>query len=117
LATIEFLPDRLNREPAVFRGLTTSELFISFISGFTCGALLGIVPAAAFDSWALIPTGALVLSALSILLSGKYFARLKRGKPDTWLYRAMGAWLARHGMGNTCLVQTDGIWTIRRSET
>src|SRR5476649_1645128 len=114
MATIEFLPDRLNREPAVFRGLTTSELFISFLAGFIGGALLGIVPAAALSSWALIPTGALIFSALTILISGKYFARLKRGRPDTWLYRATGAWFARHGVGNSRLVQTDGVWTIRR---
>ncbi|EKQ9065432.1 DUF3487 family protein, partial [Salmonella enterica] len=32
--TIEFLPDRLNREPVVFRGMTTSELFIALSGGF-----------------------------------------------------------------------------------
>ncbi|EBA2318773.1 DUF3487 family protein, partial [Salmonella enterica] len=33
MATILFLPDRLNREPVVWRGLTTSELFLALASG------------------------------------------------------------------------------------
>ena len=29
MTTIPFLPDRLNREPVVWRGLTTRELFLA----------------------------------------------------------------------------------------
>ncbi|HIH9484246.1 TIGR03750 family conjugal transfer protein [Klebsiella quasipneumoniae] len=33
MSTIPFLPERLNREPAVFRGLTVSELLIALLVG------------------------------------------------------------------------------------
>lgn len=34
MTTIPFLPDRLNREPVVWRGLTTRELFLALINDF-----------------------------------------------------------------------------------
>lgn len=114
--TIEFLPDRLNREPVVFRGMTTTELFMTFITGFTGGLLGGIVPAMALHIWALIPTGGLLGSALCVMAGGRYMARLKRGRPDSWLYQSIGAFFARHGFGDPRLVQHSAVWTIRRSE-
>ncbi|ECI6680430.1 TPA: TIGR03750 family conjugal transfer protein [Salmonella enterica] len=114
--TIEFLPDRLNREPVVFRGMTTTELFIALGGGLLSGLVCGIFPAVLLGIWALVPTGALVGAALAIMVGGKWLARLKRGRPDTWLYRAMDARLARHGFGNPKLVQTTAVWVIRRSE-
>lgn len=116
MATIEFLPDRLNREPTVFRGLTTTELFIALGGGLVSGLLCGIFPAVVLGIWALIPTGALAGAMLAIMAGGKWLARLKRGRPDTWLYRAAGALFARHGFGTPKLVQTSAVWTVRRSE-
>lgn len=116
MSTIEFLPDRLNREPVVFRGMTTTELFISLCAGFIFGLLCGIIPAAFLSIWALIPTGALLGATLAVLAGGRYLARLKRGRPDSWLYQAIDAFFARHGFGDPRLVQSSGVWTIRRSE-
>ncbi|HEN3291956.1 MULTISPECIES: TIGR03750 family conjugal transfer protein [unclassified Photorhabdus] len=115
MASIDFLPDRLNREPSVFRGLTTSELFIAFLLGFFSGLFFGVIPAVALQLWPLIPTCALIFAALAILWGGKYFARLKRGRPDTWLYLAIAAWFARRGFGDTRLIQFSTIWSIKRS--
>ena len=114
--TIEFLPDRLNREAVVFRGMTTSELFIALVAGFVLGLLVGVFPALALGSWALIPTSALAGAMLLVLTGGRYLARLKRGRPETWLYRAIGAGFARRGFGDTRLVQLTAVWVIRRSE-
>lgn len=114
--TIGFLPDRLNREPVVFRGMTTTELFIALVSGLLTGLVCGIFPAVLFAVWALIPTGALAGAAIAIMAGGKWLARLKRGRPDTWLYRAMGARLARHGFGDPKLVQVSTAWVTRRSD-
>lgn len=43
MATISFLPDRLNREPVVWRGLTTNELFLALALGLGGGCVLGIL--------------------------------------------------------------------------
>ncbi|HAT6803624.1 TPA: TIGR03750 family conjugal transfer protein [Citrobacter freundii] len=114
--TIEFLPDRLNREPVVFRGMTTTELFIALAGGLLAGFTGGILPAVLLGYWALIPSGALTGAALAVLIGGKWLARLKRGRPDTWLYRAMDAHFSRHGFGDPKLVQKSAAWVIRRSD-
>lgn len=114
--TIEFLPDRLNREPVVFRGMTTTELLLVFLCGFIAGLLVGILPAITLRIWALIPTGALLGSALCVLGGGRVISRLKRGRPDTWLYQTISAFLARRGFGDRRLIQQSAVWTIRRSE-
>ncbi|ECN9938948.1 DUF3487 family protein, partial [Salmonella enterica subsp. enterica serovar Virchow] len=55
MATIPFLPDRLNREPVVWRGLTTSELFLALVSGLGGGCAFGILLALITHYWPLIP--------------------------------------------------------------
>lgn len=112
--TIGFLPDRLNREAVVFRSMTTSELFIALMAGLGLGLVAGLFPALTLGSWAMIPTGALVGATLLVLTGGRYLARLKRGRPEVWLYRAIGAWFARQGFGDARLVQCSTVWVIRR---
>ncbi|ECC7020810.1 DUF3487 family protein, partial [Salmonella enterica] len=51
MSTIPFLPERLNREPAVFRGLTVSELLIALLFGLTTGAIAGAIPAILWRNW------------------------------------------------------------------
>ena len=59
MATIPFLPDRLNREPVVWRGLTTSELFLALAVGLGGGCAFGILFALITHYWPLIPGSAL----------------------------------------------------------
>lgn len=114
--TIPFLPERLNREPAVFRGLTVSELLIVLLIGLATGAIAGIIPAILWRNWSLIPSSALPGGALAILFGGRWLARLKRGRPESWLYRALELKLTRFGIGTQRFVLQDGVWTIRRSK-
>ncbi len=53
-ATIVFLPDRLNREPVVIRGMTTTEMFIALGTGLVSGVLIVMVAALIAGMWALI---------------------------------------------------------------
>ncbi|HAV1831770.1 TPA: TIGR03750 family conjugal transfer protein [Enterobacter hormaechei subsp. steigerwaltii] len=113
--TIAFLPDRLNREPVVFRGMTTTEMFMALACGLLAGLIAGIALALLMSAWALIPTGALVGAALTVLAGGRWLAGLKRGRPDTWLYRKLSARLAQYGFGDPKLVQQSAVWVVRRS--
>ena len=115
MSTIPFLPERLNREPAVFRGLTVSELLIALLVGLATGAIAGTIPAVLWRNWSLIPGCALPGGALAILWGGRWLARLKRGRPESWLYRALELKLTRVGIGAQRFVRHDGVWAIRRS--
>ncbi|MBB7334125.1 DUF3487 family protein, partial [Escherichia coli] len=50
MQTIHFLPDRLNVEPAVFRGFTTPELGLAALSGAGLG-LLWPLPLLPLTGW------------------------------------------------------------------
>ncbi|WMY72482.1 TIGR03750 family conjugal transfer protein [Buttiauxella selenatireducens] len=95
--------------------MSTKELFIALSAGLVFGGSMGIFPSIALSVWAMIPTGALAGAVLLVLTGGRYLARVKRGRPDTWLYRSLGARLARHGFGDPKLVQHSAVWVIRRS--
>lgn len=113
MATIEFMPDRLNAEPVVFRGFTTPEL------GFTAlfsvlGGLVVAIPVAPFLGWIAFPTVALLMPLVTIIFGGRLMARFKRGKPENYLYRQFDWLLSCHGMGTRGLVLTSQRMALRR---
>lgn len=68
--TLVFLPERLNRDPAVLRGLTNDEMWVALGTGAIVGLLLGIPLAIATASISIIATMAMVLFAGGTLLMG-----------------------------------------------
>lgn len=87
-STIPFIPERINRRPAIYRGMTMYELFIAIIIGFVIGLIVGIFVMLLFDlPWATVATTILLFLIISVRFSGSFLSRLKRGKPETWLER------------------------------
>lgn len=54
--TLTFLPERLNRDPAVLRGLTNDEMWAALIVGAVLGLNLGGPLAVATASVATLPS-------------------------------------------------------------
>ncbi|HBT8254705.1 DUF3487 family protein, partial [Klebsiella pneumoniae] len=54
MATIQFMPDRLNAEPVVFRGFTTPELGLTALFSTLAGIVISLP--FLFFSWVMIPT-------------------------------------------------------------
>ncbi|HHH0506006.1 TPA: TIGR03750 family conjugal transfer protein [Yersinia enterocolitica] len=95
MATISFLPDRLNAEPIVFKGFTTPELFMT--AGLSVlGGLVVAIPFTLFIGWLAFPTVSLLMPIVVVFFGGKLMARFKRGKPENYLYRRVELWLSRH---------------------
>ncbi len=117
-----FLPHRLNRQPVIVRGLTADELWITVSLSAACGLGLGIVLAILFGSFPLAPTMAVLFVAIGLFAGGGLLRRLKRGRPDTWLYRQMQWRLAqrvaaaRAYVGASDLITRSGVWTTRRTK-
>ncbi|EKN3889853.1 TIGR03750 family conjugal transfer protein [Yersinia enterocolitica] len=114
MATITFLPDRLNAEPVVFKGFTTPELFMTALFSFFGGLILAI-PVVFLIGWLAFPTISLLMPLLVIILGGKFMSRFKRGKPENYLYRRFDLWLSRQGIGNARLVHCNRRWALRRT--
>ncbi|MCI5764581.1 TIGR03750 family conjugal transfer protein [Actinobacillus porcinus] len=108
---ILFIPERLNKAPSVYRGMTLIELMIVAGIGVCIGAVLGILTMFLFNlDWAMIPTGMLVFGFISIRFGGFALSRLKRGKPEAWLAR----YLEFRFFSSRFITKSD-YWSIKRS--
>jgi len=117
--TVLFVPERLNRDPVVVRGLTSGEVFLAATAGAAFGLVLGLVLWPLTGQIALLPTSMMAIGPFaSLFFGGALLRRLKRGKPDTWVYRLLNFRLQqRFGLSfGQKLTTRSGHWTIRRSE-
>ena len=119
--TVSFMPHRLNRHPTVVRGLTANELWVCSALSAAIGIVLGTPLAFLLSTVAVVPTAILVAVALGVLSGGSALRRMKRGRPDTWLYRQLQwRWVVRwpslaayaHA---SHLVTHSGYWSTRKS--
>ncbi|RTB44131.1 TIGR03750 family conjugal transfer protein [Pseudomonas aeruginosa] len=121
--TVLFLPHRLNRHPAVVRGLTADELWVCCGLSALAGLVLGIPAAMLLSTIALVPSFIVAAIALGIFFGGGMLRRQKRGRPETWLYRHIQWWLAlRHPglaglVGGQALITRSGYWSTKRWTT
>ena len=113
MQTIRFLPDRLNSEPVVFRGFTTPEMGLAALAGLGVGLLLSL-PFIPLAGWVIIPTGMLLAPLLVIGFGGRWLSRIKRGKPENYLYRRLDLLLSQFGLGTKGLVQNSRVLALRR---
>lgn len=119
--TVAFLPHRLNRQPVVVRGLTADELWICASVSGALGLLTSMPLAYALSTVAIVPTIAVTAIATGIFVGGGALRRLKRGRPETWLYRQLQWRLVSRlpalsrPLGGHRLVTRSGYWTVRRS--
>ncbi|MGX6624371.1 TIGR03750 family conjugal transfer protein [Pseudomonas aeruginosa] len=118
--TVTFLPHRLNRHPVVVRGLTADELWICCGLFGAAGLVVGAPLSWVFRTIAIAPTFVVLGVALGVFIGGGILRRLKRGRPDTWLYRQLQWRIAtRHPLmagwvGDDVLISRSGFWTTRR---
>ncbi|WP_449123927.1 TIGR03750 family conjugal transfer protein [Pseudomonas viridiflava] len=114
--TLVFLPERLNRDPAVLRGLTNDEMWVALGTGAVIGLLLGVPLAIATASIAVAPTSMIASMAVVLFAGGALLRQAKRARPETWLYRKLEWILAsRWRLGRESLILHSGAWTVRRS--
>ncbi len=122
-ATIEFLPERLNRPPVVVRGLTTGAVFLAFAGGAAIGLAAGIPIAISVSLWAAAPTTLLVGGFLAVFHAGRWLANKKRGRAQMWFYRAVqmrlslsqfASLFAAFGLADRSLVLKASHWSVRR---
>lgn len=110
--TLTFLPERLNRDPVVLRGLTNDEMWVALGAGAAAGCLLGI-PLAIAISIAMLPTLIIAGMAIFLFASGSMLRTWKRSRPETWLYRRCQWELAtRLGVGSELVIHS-GPWSVR----
>ncbi|MEX2257562.1 MAG: TIGR03750 family conjugal transfer protein [Woeseia sp.] len=113
--TSHVLADRLNAEPAIFRGCSSSELGTMVVT-----ATLAWLPVSVLVAWLLgAPSMGLGLASvtivLSVMLSASVLQRLKRGRPDAYYRHRVQLWLADRGVRRAPFIHRSGHWSIGRT--
>ena len=111
----DILADRLNVEPAIFKGCSTSELGV--IVGV--GALIWL-PVSLLLAWLM---GAITMGfgiagvgvVSTVIVMSSLFQRLKRGRPDGYYQQQMMVWLDERGLRRSPFLRRSGAWDIGRS--
>ena len=111
----ECLADRLNAEPAIFKGCSSSEL----------GVIVGVaalvwLPVSLILAWL---AGAVTMGfgiagvgiVATVLLMASLFQRLKRNRPDGYYQQQIVLWLDDRGLRRSPFVRRSGAWDIGRS--
>jgi len=116
--TLSFLPVRLNNQPVVMGGLTADEMWTTVAISGGLGLVIGLLTAVLFGNWALIMIGGLIGGVLGLTVTSRILRRMKRGRPETWVYRQLQLNVALHfsSFNSSRLITRSGAWTCRRSE-
>lgn len=116
MASIDFLPKRINDPPVVFRGMTLREVMLMAGAGFGVCLVPGIVLAVIVEMPALAPTVAVLGMAGALGGGGTIMRRLRRGRPPSLLYRQIAWTLATHGipLGDERLITRSGVYRVGR---
>ena len=110
---IAFLPDRLNRAPAVFLGLSDGELRMAGLVNLAVWVPACSLLASAFGQ-AVLGLGAGALAACGgIWLAAQALRRLKRGRPEGYHADAVAAWLEDRGLKPRSMLRESAVWDIR----
>lgn len=118
--TLSFLPTRLNAAPVVFRGMTGREVGLVALAGLAAGlplGLLGLWVVSMFTDdllLAIVPTIMAVVSFALLWFGGLLMRRLRRGRPETWLYRRLQWLAAHHGFNSAELIVTTTVYRLGR---
>lgn len=115
--TIAFVPTRLNKAPIVFRGMTGREVGLVSISGLLAGIAPGIIGWWVVGTVAMLPTVMVLVAGVVIGFGGTVMRRLRRGRPESWLYRRL-QWIAAHrGFNSAGLIIQTATYRTRRDRS
>jgi conjugative transfer region protein (TIGR03750 family) len=107
--------DRINVEPSILLGLSSSEAFWTIVIAFAIwvpiGALVGLVA----RSMAIGVLVATVTPMASVYIAAKKMASVKRDRPDLFYLHLFRQSLARTGVRRSRFVIHFGGWDLGRS--
>ncbi len=111
----ERVADRMNAEPAIFKGCSTSELLVIAVvatavwlpSSLLISALLGAV------TMGLGAAGVGIIASVVIVAS--IFQKLKAGRPDGFYQQRFRIWLADRGIAQSPFIRISQKWDLGRT--
>lgn len=112
----ETLAGRLNSEPVVFQGCTSSEIVILLVAAAAFWLLLSLLVAAVVGYWVTVVMGGTILGvSITMYFAPKRFQEIKRGRPDGYYQQRGVLMLARLGLRPSVFIIRSGLWATGRS--
>jgi conjugative transfer region protein (TIGR03750 family) len=108
------LTDRANSEPAILRGLTSTETSIAAIIAFVFWAFLGVLVALISKIWAIGVLIASLAPMLTVWVLAGWLASVKRDRPDSFYVHKFWEWRAKSGLAKSPFITHKGYWDIGR---
>ncbi len=110
----DILPERLNGEPAIFKGCSSSELGMIVLASIGVWLPVSIAVAAAMGA----VTMGFGLAGIGIVASvsglATLFQRLKRNRPDGYYQQRFVLWCQAWGWRRARVVTRSGDWDVGR---
>ena len=108
--------ERINNEPVIFRGLSSSEIKTGLIV-----TLITLIPVCAFLGYLLdrmlVGLGTIgIFTMISVMFMGTIFQRIKRGRPDGYYQQRTALWLNQFGFSSSNVVKYSGRWSNGRTD-
>jgi conjugative transfer region protein (TIGR03750 family) len=112
----DILADRLNVEPAIFKGCSSSELGlivgVAALVGLPVSLLLAGLMGAITMGFGIAGVGVVA----TVIVMASLFQRLKRGRPDGYYQQQALIWLSDRGLRHAPFIRRSGAWDIGRTE-
>ena len=111
----DILPNRLNAEPAIFKGCSSSELGVivgvAALIWLPVSLLLAGLMGAVTMGFGIAGVGVVA----TVIATATLFQRLKRGRPDGYYQQQIAIHLDDRGLRRSPFIRRSGAWDIGRS--
>ena len=111
----DILADRLNAEPAIFKGCSSSELGVivgvAALVWLPVSLILAGLAGAVTMGFGIAGVGIVA----TVLLMASLFQRLKRNRPDGYYKQRIVLWLDDRRLRRSPFVRRSGAWDIGRT--
>lgn len=115
MAVIDFLPDRLNNPPVVWKGFTSGEFLLAAVIGAMVGVPVAIPLAfVPFLGWLAFPTCILLMPMITLFLGGSWISSYKRGKPENYIWQRMEELRCRTRLSSS-MILVSRAWEMKRT--
>lgn len=109
------ITERLNEEPAIFKGCSLSELTFMTVGSVMIWCPICLIIAGLLGSVTMGFGIAGIMVVLTVIVMSSIFRRLKANRPHGYYQLALHLWLARHRLIKSPFVTRSGVWDIGRT--
>jgi len=111
----DILADRLNVEPVIFKGCSSSELGVivgvAVVIWLPVSLILAGLMGAVTMGFGIAGVGVVA----TVVVMASLFQRLKRNRPDGYYQQQFCIWLHDRGLRRAPFIRRSGAWDIGRS--